>query len=141
MAPVHERLHKKDSVFSRRLDHSHRLGMIERHWFFAENMLSRFCRLNRPFSVKGMRGGNIHCLHFAICEEGFVTAVALWYIVLVTKSIRGFDAARSDRCQHSRFRLRQTESKSPCNRTGSNNSPFESWHNHSLACDSATISA
>ena len=51
MTAVHKGFHQEDIVPECGLDDSHRLCVVERKRLFAQDMLSRFGSLDRPFRV------------------------------------------------------------------------------------------
>ena len=113
MAAVHEGFHQEHVVPHCGLDHTHGLGVVEADRLLAEDVLAGLGRLDRPFGVQGMGGGDVDRIYRGIGEQLFVRGVRPLQAKIAGEAIGALLAAASGGHEHTGFRLDQSLGELP----------------------------
>jgi hypothetical protein len=74
MKPIHEAFHEADAMLCAGLDLLSDAIRGRRQWLLAEHGFACSSRANGPFSMQGVRKGDVHGVYVVVFEQRFVAA-------------------------------------------------------------------
>src|SRR2546421_223892 len=107
MAAIHEGFHEKNIVLDCGFNDGRGFVEVQRQRLFAEDVLLRLRRADRPLGMKRMRRGDVYRLNLWIREQRIVAVVSFRDAELLAELIRRLARAAADGDERSGLRSRQ----------------------------------
>ena len=125
---VHVRLHEEDAVFPNRLQHFHRLVVMNAQGFFAKNMFFRLRGAERPFPMLGVGRGDVNDVDIGIRQERLVRSMRMGKLVKPGKIPCFFRGAAGHRDQVAGLRTEDAAGKFMRDGSGPDDAPAKLGH-------------